>query len=264
MQPRFQNKITHLTWLAAVACSLACLIACARPGSVQPTLAPVAPRLIGATIPKEDAAADIDTLFITLEHGRPSLYAKRSREEVLAARRRLVAGLVGRVGRGDLWMRLAPVIASLGDRRIVLHLPVEEVQRRLSTGELYFPLQLRVVKTRNGAPRWIGSTGERVVEINGQAAEDLLFRFSLPYVGSTPYARAVSATRALGDLLLLHGIPAPFEVRWARSDGTERVETLAGITGTAISSGTPTSKAAQMFRLPHSMLLASAAAQAPR
>ena len=259
MQPRFQNKITHLTWLAALLLSLACVTTCARPVPVRPPVAPVAPRLIGATIPKEDAAADIDTLFSTLEQARPHLYAKRSREDVLAARRRLVAGLVGRVGRGDLWMRIAPVVTSLGDSRLVLHLPVEEVQRRLSTGELYFPLQLRVVKTRTGAPQWIGRTGERVVEINGQATEDLLFRFSLPYSGGTPYARAAQATRALGDLLLLHGIPAPFEVRWARTDGTERVETVAGVPGTAIERVPPEPQRAHVFRLPHSMLLASVA-----
>jgi hypothetical protein len=96
--------------------------------------------LVGATIPKEDAAADVDALFAWLEQGRPKLYAKRSRQDILAARRRLVTGLTGRVGRADLWMRVAPIVSSLGDPRIVLHEPVEEVKRRVDSGELLFPL----------------------------------------------------------------------------------------------------------------------------
>jgi hypothetical protein len=173
----------------------------------------------------------------------------------------LVAGLVGRVGRADLWMRVAPIVSSLGDRRIVLHEPSEEVQRRVNTGELLFPLPVGVSEQANTihlilAPLTLQKQ-DRILEINGQAAEDLLFRFSMLYSDPLALNRAMMAAAAFPDLLLLHGIPAPFEVRVARPDGTEYMETVPGVKPLGVQRELIVPKGGQIFRLPHSKLAAS-------
>jgi hypothetical protein len=67
----------------------------------------------------------------------------------------------------------------------------------------------------------------------------------------------VHATSAFADLLLLHGIPSPFEVRVVRADGTEAVETLPGVERSPAQIMLKQTDRMQVFRLPHSMLAAS-------
>ncbi len=74
----------------------------------------------------------------TLEDVHPDLYAERSRESVVAARERLVAALPPSMTRGELWLRLAPLVASFGDGHTGVYSPAKS-WRACSDRALVFP-----------------------------------------------------------------------------------------------------------------------------
>jgi hypothetical protein len=233
---------------------------CACSSQRQPRLPPIPPSLVGATLSKAQVAEDVERLFGVIEKFHPNPYSLRTQADLTAARRRLLAGLTERVGRADLWMRLAPLVASLGDRTS-LALPAEEATRRTASGERLFPFAvtpaLLIGRSATASPL---RTGDRIIDINGQAAADLLFRFTRFYSGNSPAARAAQMAPDFPELLLLNGIVAPFEIQYA-TDGAQRMAVVEGVAAARFNAlkrlPRPPAGCLHVFQLPHSKLLAS-------
>src|SRR5262249_43002751 len=164
------SKRTGWAWASVVWALLGC-----SPIRVPPPPA-AEPSAIGRTLTRGDAVADIDTLMRTLEDVHPDLYAERPRDSVAAARQRIVASLPPSMTRADLWLRLAPILASLGDGHTNIAMPSDEFPR----GALVFPPSVVqddaghlvvVAAFSQGAPI---QRGDRIVSLNGKDADSLV------------------------------------------------------------------------------------------
>jgi C-terminal processing protease CtpA/Prc len=220
-------KRTRWRWTGIAAAGLAC-----SPIRIPPS--PAVPQsAIGSTITRADALADIDTMMRTLEDVHPDLYAERSRESVAAARERLVAALPASMARAELWLRLAPLVASFGDGHTSVYMPAEEFARMGST--LTFPpsvveddaehLVVSVPFTRD-API---ERGDRIISLNGMSADSLVRAWTAEVSGESQKFRAASVTGGFRDFLFVHSIVAPFSIETQRADGSRRGIVLEGI-----------------------------------
>jgi len=72
--------------------------------------------------------------------------------------------------------------------------------------------------------------GDRVLEINGRDADSLVRSWMAEFSGESEVYRAVAVADAFRDLLMIHSIGAPFQVKMSGPDGVERSAELAGIT----------------------------------
>jgi C-terminal processing protease CtpA/Prc len=191
---------------------------------------------IGSTITRANAMADVDTMMRTLEDVHPDLYAERSRESVAAERERLVAALPPSMSRGELWQRLAPLVASFGDGHTSVYLPGEEAARMQSAGALVFPpsvvqddgghLVISAPIVRDAAIE----AGDRVMSVNQMSADSLVRAWTAEVSGESERFRVANVTGRFRDLLLIHSIGAPYTLEVHRPDGTRRTVALAGMT----------------------------------
>ena len=178
--------------------------------------------------------ADVDTMMRTLEDVHPDLYAERSRESVAVSRERLLAGLPLSMTRGELWLRLAPLVASFGDGHTSVYLPGEEVARMQAAGALVFPPS--VVQDNGGhlvvsAP--LGQdveAGNRIVSVNDLDADSLVRAWTNEVSGESERYRVAGVTSAFRNFLLVHSIRAPYSLEIERVGGARRRAVLAGLT----------------------------------
>ncbi len=223
-------KRTRWRWTGIAAAGLAC-----SPIRIPPS--PAVPQsAIGSTITRADAMADVDTMMRTLEDVHPDLYAERSRAAVAAERERIVAALPPSMTRGELWLRLAPLVASFGDGHTSVYLPGEEAARMQSAGALVFPpsvvqnddghLVISVPIVRDASI----DAGDRVVSLNRMGADSLVRAWTAEVSGESERFRVANVTGGFRNFLLIHSIAAPFTLEVERRDGTRRTVALAGIT----------------------------------
>jgi len=220
-------KRTWWRWTGVAGAALAC-----SPIRVPPP-PPVPQAAIGSTITRADAVADVDAMMHTLEDVHPDLYAERSRESVAGARERLVAALPPSMSRGELWLRVAPLVASFGDGHTSVYMPGEEFARMGST--LMFPpsvveddaehLVISVPLT-SGAPI---ERGDRIISVNGMSADSLVRAWTGEVSGESQKFRAANVTGGFRDFLFIHAIVAPFSLETQRPDGSRRRVVLQGI-----------------------------------
>jgi Peptidase family S41 len=210
-------------------------IASCAPFHVPPPPA-LPPSAVGSTITRDDAVSDVDALFHTIEDVHPDLYANRPRDSVIAARARIVAALPSSLSRAELWMRLAPLVAALGDGHTSIAMPREEARRMQTEGALVFPPSV----VRDDAGQVIISAallrepdlreGDRVLSLNGLGADSLLGAWMNESSGESDRFRAAQVTSAFRDYVVIHGIRAPYTLVTERSDGTRHSISLPGIT----------------------------------
>src|SRR5262249_37604550 len=145
-----------------------------------PPVRAAAPAAIGRAVSRSDAIDDVDTMMHTLEDVHPDLYAERPRDSVAAARQRIVASFPATMTRSELWIRLAPLLASLGDGHTSVYMPQEELARSLAAGTRLFPPQVaqddagHLVVVAAVARNVDIRSGDRIVSINGLDADSLV------------------------------------------------------------------------------------------
>lgn len=192
------------------------------------------PSVIGSNLSRADAIADLDTLMHTLEDVHPNLYAVRSREATAAERSRLVAELPESLSRADWWLRLSPFVAGFGDGHTNIGMPGEELVR--DPAVLIFPAALALDEERHVIvnlsfdPDGGLKRGDRILRINGQDADAFLQSWTSEISGESDWYREVTVADLYREMLQIHGIGAPYQVRVSGLDGAERDATLAGIT----------------------------------
>lgn len=210
----------------AAAVALVAVAAC------SPIHAPVYPHappsVVGRTLTRGDAVADMDALMGTLERVHPDLYAVRSKDAVAADRRRIVSELPDSLSRIEWWTRLAPFMAAFGDGHTNIWYPGDEVRRLVTAGTLVFPHSIGldddghvVLTTLLGPDRGL-SRGERVLAINGLNADSLIRSWTGEVSGESDAFRASIVIDAFRDFFVIHGVRAPFAVRVAGADAASR------------------------------------------
>ena len=228
---------------------------------------------IGSTITRDDAVSDVDLLFHTLEDVHPDLYGIRPRDSVAAQRTRLIAALPPTLSRPELWTRLAPVVAALGDGHTNIPMPREEVRRMQSAGAPVFPPSValddagRLVISAALVRRPVLEGGDRLVSLNGLSADSLLHAWMNETSGENERFRAAEVTSGFRDFLLIHSVRAPYTLVSKRSDGTfssamelaDAIKTyhLATLIGEETGGRPNGFGEAYVFRLPRSQLAVS-------
>ena len=218
---------TRWAWLGLATVLLAC-----SPIHVPPP--PSAdPSAVGRTLRRADVIADIDTLMHTLEAVHPDLYAERPRDSVNSARQRIVASLPPSMTRAELWLRLAPLLASLGDGHTSVYMPREEFARMGSS--LVFPPSVvqdeaeHLVISAPLAREAPIARGDRIISLNGMNADSLVQAWMGEVSGESQKLRAAYVTGGFRDFLSIHSIVTPFRVETQRGDGSKRSVALEGI-----------------------------------
>ena len=207
--------------------------------SCAPIRVPPPPALpqsaVGSTITRDDAVSDVDVLFRTLEDVHPDLYRSRSRDSVTVDRARVIAALPPSLSRAELWIRLAPVVAALGDGHTSVAMPREEARRLQAEGTLVFAPSIamddagRVVVSAVLVRQPDLDGGDRFVSLNGLSADSLVRSWMAETSGESDRFRAAEVTSAFRDFLLIHSIRAPYTLVTERSDSTQRTTELSGI-----------------------------------
>lgn len=186
--------------------------------------------------PKE-IAAELDGLFRTLETVHPDLYAVAPKPIVDRERERLLAGLVAPLGRSELYLRIAPLVAQLGDGHTALFPPQDEFRRHIERGGRLLPVELTLRERR----AWVRGTtpgaraipaGVEVLAINGVPTATLLDELVALVSGERDAYRVARVERQLDLLLWLrYGFVAPYAIAYrVGPDGEQRVATVSGAT----------------------------------
>ncbi len=206
--------------------------------SCAPVHIPPAPALppssLGVAISRDDAIADVDFLTHLLEDVHPDLYAVRPRDSVSAARARIVAGLPPTISRADLWLRLGPLVATLGDGHTSVAMPREEARRMQAAGALVFPPSVvlddasRLAVSMPVTPGTTIQAGDRIVSLNGLNTDSLVRAWTDEVSGESARFREANVTGGFRDFLLLHSIVAPYTLVTERS-GTRLTVALDGV-----------------------------------
>lgn len=241
-----------LTWCALLALAV---MDAAPPivGAALPRQAP-APSFQRAAVSRADALADIEALFRTIENVHPNPYDIVSREAVQAERKRVEAALPDPVTWQELWFRISPLVASLGDGHTRLNYPGDfvleqswvtaretsggdknELPRQAGTSvvKVFPPYILGLDDQQHLVVTSEGSTGlrrgDRLLSINGRNADALLAEWVHRTSGDSQSRRAIVVADDFHRLLLVHSMNPPYTVAVADADGRERTVAVDGV-----------------------------------
>lgn len=105
---------------------------------IAPPLPTPTPIMLGdyVLLSPEDMRADLNELFNTLEMTHPDLYAHRPKAEVDLERQRIYADLDQPMTLVSYYLKIAPLVASLGDSHTAVAFPMDAIDPK----ELFFPL----------------------------------------------------------------------------------------------------------------------------
>ena len=127
----------------------------------------------------EDMRADLNELFTKLELTHPNLYANRPKNEVDINRRRLYDELNQPLTIIDFYLKVAPLVESLGDKHTRILLPGV-----IYSKELFFPFYIKFFGQRVAANNYSGildiPSKAELLSINGTSIPALLNDLS-PY-----------------------------------------------------------------------------------
>jgi C-terminal processing protease CtpA/Prc len=230
-------------WLPAAAC----LLILAATVQLRVAGAQVPPP---ASVSRADATADLTALFDAIERIHPLPYFNRSRDLVAADRRQLIDKLPETVTRAQWWMRLSPIVASLGDGHTEVSPPVDLIGQIAAASRDGKPAsqrevleRVRLFPSRSVAVDGNGHViiasagladgirrGDRLLSINGLDADRLLSELISETSGDSDANRAAAAVDRLTDLLSVHSIVSPYRLTVAGPDGVERTASIEGTT----------------------------------
>ncbi len=202
--------------LPAVLTVLAPAVAVAQAPSAPPPAPP-------AHVTRAAAAADLEQLFRTIESVHPDAYAVASRASVAREREAVVRALPDSVTRPELYLRLAPLVAKLGDGHTNVAPPPEEWAAALRAGEPILPFRMTVdpvgqLRVSLAAPDAPVRAGDAVLAIAGTPVAELLDRAMASLGGELLTWRRRNAAGFLPRHLWMGGVRGPFEVT-VRRDG---------------------------------------------
>ena len=209
------------------------------------------------SISRADATADLDGLFRAIENVHPHPYRIVSKESVQSERQRITAGLPDTMTALELWLRVSPLVASLGDGHTSLNYPIDpiveqlvsgwkasgadsvgDVDKKGSTGTAvrFYGFPPRILGLDDAGHLVVTSSdgggtdlrrGERLVSINGRNADALLAEWMRETSGDSQSHRAVAVADDFHNLLPVHSITLPYTVVVTDADGRERTVTFA-------------------------------------
>jgi hypothetical protein len=205
-----------LLWLALTGC--ASMIH-------MPSSPPVPSDIVGHRVSRAAAIQDVDVLLTTYDHVHPNLYVHVSRDSVAAMRDAVVRALPDSVTRGELWVALAPIAASVGDGHTSIASPGDEAIYAAVRGDPVLPVTFamdelgRLIVARSETADSDVTPGAVVLSVNGRAADSLLGALSAQMSGERLAYRHLQVAAGFSGLLWLNGIRGPYVVRTRTADG---------------------------------------------
>jgi hypothetical protein len=139
-------------------------------------------------ISREQVLADVDTLVYYITTVHPDPFTVISEQDFTARIGQLKASLPDSLTDRELYLRLSPIVASLGDGHTSLALQKSSL-KKLGDGR-YFPLELSV----DPSTFEMTSAGRRVSQINGVAAEEIVRAVLETQSGESQSFRAARVT----------------------------------------------------------------------
>jgi hypothetical protein len=112
-------------------------------------------------------------------------------------RRQMETSLPESMTRVEWWLRLSRLVAGFGDGHTSVYLPGEELNR--DAAATVFPAALAVDEERqltvtlSFAPPGVLRRGERIVEINGRAADSLVHEWMGDFSGESDLGNSFTA-----------------------------------------------------------------------
>jgi hypothetical protein len=113
------------------------------PPTLTPTPEPITPIRLGnyELLSPEDMRSDLDELFHQIETVHPNPYTKHPKAEVDLERQKIYDGLDQPTTEIEFFMKVAPLVASLGDQHTQIIFP-EEILSEIAESEQFIPLEV--------------------------------------------------------------------------------------------------------------------------
>jgi hypothetical protein len=133
-------------------------------------------------ISPDELKEDLDFLFKTIEEVHPNMYAYISKEDFFQLLNQLYKQVAHPMNRIEFFKLVAPVVASLENGHTQLYPPDKDFRGYLNKGGKIIPLEFRwdgqnLILDKNYGPQEL-PVGGRVLEINGQDANELIAKFA--------------------------------------------------------------------------------------
>lgn len=178
---------------------------------------PPTPPTPPAYVTRAEATADLEQLFRTIESVHPDPYTVASRAALAREREAALRALPDSVTRAELYLRLAPLVAMLGDGHTNVGPPSEEWSAATRAGEPILPFRMSVdpigqLRVSLAAPDAPIRAGDAVVAIAGTPVAELLDRAMTSLGGELLTWRRRNAAGFLPRHLWMRGVRGPFEV----------------------------------------------------
>jgi len=191
---------------------------------------PPAPEDLTRQLAPQELLEDIDVLVRTIEEVHIDPYARTSAADFHRAIAELRDGIREPRGRRTLYGMLAPVVAALGDGHTSVRLPVEEINRVVRDGGVWFPLAVSLgdggaTVVADYTPDSAIAPGAALVAINGVPVGDVLDRLT-GLVSSAQRAHRLATVEAYFPfyLWLAYGWDDDFAIVYRPVDETGLVE----------------------------------------
>lgn len=193
-----------------------------------PTLPPIPPGIVGHRMSRAAAVEDIDTLLAIDRRVHVNLFANVSRDSITHMRDALVASLPDSVSRVDLWLGLDHIVTAFGDGHTSLEPPFNEVFAAVGGGDMLLPIGVSLDETGELVVASVPDAdtslvlGDRVISINGRAADSLLNMVADQISGEARVMQLDAAVKGFAGRLWFNGVRGPFVVRTRNAEGVER------------------------------------------
>ena len=189
----------------------------------------------------EEMIEDLDTLLRTLEEVHPDLYYYTPKPEIAALKNTLVQSLNKPLGEREFVQIVARLVAKFGDAHTNVSFALPGQKSYIEQGGVFFPFDIKetargVLITRNYSDDPALSPGDRLLSINGVAADTLFAQLLNEVSGETLAFRTTEVEHAIKTMLWIHDVMSPYKIELeSRQTGQRRTETVTGITAQALS-----------------------------
>ena len=191
------------------------------------------------SLSKHNALDDVAEAFAIIESVHPNPYTVASREQIARSRAALESRLAETQNRTELFLGLAPIIASMRDGHTSLRLPMGDFEDRF--GDAVFPIDVTFVESSLFVKRDFSGklpVGAEITQIGGRSVSDIVDRLQrLQHAELLPARRQNIAKYFPAYLALELEMKSPFEVHYklTAKPGSEKVARSKRISGLAAS-----------------------------
>lgn len=237
-----KHRTRYVLWLLGaigifiIAVILSFVLAIGPPNTHKKVL----PEAFDRKFPPEQLRAELAFMLQTLEDVHPDLYHYTSKQELHACADSIAQELTLPITRKQFYPYVARLAARVGDGHTNAVPPREEWQHFLETNGHVFPFDIKKAENGVQVKTVYGDSlpilpGDRIVAINGVAADSLFHDFLRRTSGEKQAFRQAVVERRFRTNLWLTGITSPYRVRWVSAATGEVAQALvSGVTGETI------------------------------